>query len=128
MASVFISHPGADAVVATQLAGELRRRGHDVWLDSWKIDIGDSIVDRINEGLSTASHLILCYSGSDDAAPWMNREWMATLARQLNGASVRLIPVRLTGGYPPAILADIQYADLVEDWQAGVNALNYALG
>ena len=127
MAEVFISHRGADKVLASKLADELRGRGHTVWLDVWKINVGDSIVGKIDEGLSTASHLVVCYSSETSAAPWMDQEWMSALARQLSGASVRLLPARLTGGNPPAILADIQYADLVKDWQSGIEALDHAL-
>jgi hypothetical protein len=127
MATVFISHRGDDTDVAERLASVLRHRGHDVWLDVWKIDVGDSIVARINEGLSGASYLVLCYSDAGISAPWMSREWMSALAQQLNGVPVRLLPVRLTGGSPPAILADIKYADLVADWSSGIDALCAAL-
>lgn len=123
MASVFISHRGVDQDAAERLAMELRKRGHVVWLDTWKINVGDSIVERVNEGLSDSSYLVLCYSDAGSMSPWMSREWMSTLARQLNGAQVRLLPVRLTGDAPPAILADLKYADLVADWSSGVDAL-----
>lgn len=123
MASVFISHRGVDQDAAERLAMELRNRGHVVWLDTWKINIGESIVERVNEGLSDSSYLVLCYSDAGSTSPWMSREWMSTLARQLNGAQVRLLPVRLTGDAPPAILADLKYADLVADWSSGVDAL-----
>ena len=123
MANVFISHRGADAAEAEKLASEVRRRGHEVWLDTWNIHIGDSIIERINEGLSDSSYFVLCYSGSGILAPWMSREWMAALALQLNAQGIRVLPVLLTGGGPPAILADIKFADLVTDWQGGVNAL-----
>lgn len=123
MASVFVSHRGADQDAAERLARELRSRGHVVWLDAWKINIGDSVVERINDGLSGSSYLVLCYSDAGSTSPWMSREWMSTLARQLEGARARLLPVRLTGGSPPAILADLKYADLVADWSSGVNAL-----
>lgn len=123
MASVFISHRGVDQDAAERLAMELRKRGHVVWLDTWKINVGDPIVERVNEGLSDSSYLVLCYSDAGSMSPWMSREWMSTLARQLNGAQVRLLPVRLTGDAPPAILADLKYADLVADWSSGVDAL-----
>lgn len=123
MASVFISHRRVDQDAAERLAMELRNRGHVVWLDTWKINTGDSIVERVNEGLSDSSYLVLCYSGAGSTSSWMSREWMSTLARQLNGAQVRLLPVRLTGNAPPAILADLKYADLVADWSSGVDAL-----
>jgi hypothetical protein len=123
MANVFVSHRGADAEPARLLAEEIRAAGHEVWLDEWKIDIGDSIVGRIDEGLSQASHVVLCYSSAAGAPAWMNIEWHSTLARQLDNHGVKLLPVRLTGGEPPAILADIKYADLLTDWKSGLNAL-----
>lgn len=52
---------------------------------------------------------------------------MAMLAQQLNGYGVRVLPVRLSGGKPPAILADIKYADLVEDWDKGLALLLKAM-
>jgi hypothetical protein len=124
MARVFISHRGADASEAQRLAAELRRRGHDVWLDSWMIDIGDSIVERMNEGLSSSSYLVMCYSSNGTLTPWMSREWMSALARQLSGEKISLLPVLLAGGgKPPAILWDIKFANLAADWQQGVDAL-----
>ena len=53
----------------------------------------------------------------------MGREWMSALARQLNGHGIKLLPVLLTGGEPPAILADVKYADLVKNWSRGIAEL-----
>lgn len=127
LANLFISHRGADANKAERLAEELRARGHQVWLDRWEIQVGDSVVGKINEGLEGTAYLILCYSNQDVLAPWIGREWMSALARQLNGRGVRLLPVRLTGGSPPAILDDIRYADLVADWASGIKELLAAI-
>ena len=38
----------------------------------------------------------------------------------MEGKGIKILPVLLTGGKPPAILADIKYADLVKDWPGGV--------
>jgi hypothetical protein len=127
MSNVFISHRGDDTQQAEQLATEIRHVGHKVWLDAWKIDMGDSIVERINEGLEGATYMVVCYSSSGVTAPWMSREWMSALARQLNGYSIKLLPVVLTGGEPPAILADVKYANLVKDWQQGIAQLLHAI-
>ena len=51
MAKVFICHRGADTALAERLAAEIRAVGHDVWLDLWKIGIGDSVVSEIDKGL-----------------------------------------------------------------------------
>jgi hypothetical protein len=127
MANVFISHRGSDLVPAERLASELKAVGHDVWLDEWELQIGDSIVGRMDAGLSGATYVVLCYSAQGVSAPWMSREWTSALARQLNGASVKLLPVVLTGGSPPAILADIKYVDLTKDWASGVQQLLRAI-
>ena len=127
MASVFVSHRRADAEAAEKLALELRSAGHVVWLDEWEINVGDSIVDKMHKGLECATHVVLCYSDIGVNAPWTSREWMSALARQLEGAGVTILPVRLTGGDPPAILADIRYADLAKDWQSGIKELLRAI-
>jgi hypothetical protein len=127
MANVFISHRGCDDALAAQLAGEIRTAGHDIWIDEERIDIGDSIVQRINEGLEGASYLVLCCSSAGVMSPWMSREWMSALARQLNGAGVKVLPVRLSGGDLPAILADVKYADTAADWANGVGQLLKAI-
>jgi hypothetical protein len=120
LAKVFISYRGSDLPEAERLAEEIRRAGHDVWLDEWAIGLGDSIVGRMNEGLRDAGYLLLCYSSSGVESPWMGREWMSYLARQLNGSRCKILPLLLTGGSPPPILDDLKYADLTRDWAAGV--------
>jgi len=125
--NVFISYRRSDFNAAERLAIEIRKHGHQVWLDEWKVNLGDSIVARMNEGLEAADYVVMCYSSSGATSPWMSREWMSALARQLEGHKVRLLPVVLTGGDPPPILADIVYVDLVKDWSNGVAKLLVAI-
>lgn len=126
MANVFISHRKIDGEQAEKLGKEVQNAGHDVWFDEWKIDVGDSIVERVDEGLEGLNYLVLCYSASD-MSPWVNREWMSVLARQLSGHEVKILPVLLTGGKRPAILADIKYADFTKDWSKGLSDLLRAI-
>lgn len=127
MSHVFISHRSDDAQEAEQLAIDIQSANHNVWLDEWEIDLGDSIIARMNEGLEGATYVILCYSAHGNMSPWMGREWMSVLARQLNGVNVKIVPVLLSGGKPPAILADIKYADLSMDWEFGVTQILKAI-
>ena len=123
MAAIFISHRKTDDTKALQLAEDLRKAGHNVWIDEWAIDIGDSLIGRMQEGLQESAYLVLCYSGAGVLSPWMSREWMSALARQLNGSNVKILPVMLTGNEIPAILADIYTADLRRDWDKGLELL-----
>lgn len=127
MSNVFISHRMQDAAQAERLAEAIRDAGHRVWFDGWEIGIGDSIVARIDEGLQGASYLVLCYSSSGTGSQWISREWMSALSRQLNGRGIKLLPVNLTGGEPPAILDDLKWADLVKDWDKGLSELLKAI-
>jgi hypothetical protein len=129
VAKVFVSHRGVDAAPAGRLADELRAAGHDVWLDADEIKVGDSVVEKIDAGLASLDVLVLCLSADDDGVhtTWMIREWAPALARQLAGHRVAILPVVLTGGRLPAVLADIKAADLVTDWKAGIGALLRAI-
>lgn len=125
--AAFISHRGSDSPQAERLARALRDKGFDVWLDLDEIKPGDSIIARMNEGLERASHLLLLYSDDATEGAWMDREWLSFLARQLNGADVKVIPVRIGRSLGPALLADVKYVDLVTNWSAGVRALEDVL-
>lgn len=126
MANVFLCHRKVDSVLVEQLAVVLEKAGHNIWFDEWVIGIGDSIVAEIEKGLAGMAYLVLCYS-SEGASDWTDREWHSTLNRQLSGHSVKVLPVRLSGGVPPAILSDIKYADLVDNWEEGSRALLKAI-
>jgi hypothetical protein len=127
MPNVFISHRLSDNAQAELLAIDIRNAGHKVWLDLWEIGIGDSITGRMNEGLEGSSYIVLCYSDAGILSPWISQEWLNALARQLNGEGVKILPVRLTGGKPPAILAGVKYADFVNDWAKALAELLRAI-
>jgi len=124
---VFICYRGADAKLAERLASELKTKGgHDVWLDRWEIEAGDSIVGRINEGLSGNIALILCVSSAGPSS-WTESEWNSVFARKLNGETVKVLPALLTGREIPSFMRHIKFANLIDDWDAGVAALLKAL-
>ena len=127
MAEVFISHRSADLRVARRLAEDLRVLGHNVWLDDDEIRVGDSILDGMNAGLLKADFVVVCYSDVTPSGPWMDREWLSALARQLDGLGVKLLPAKIAGSCGPAILSDIKYANFSANWQAGLYALAAAM-
>ncbi|ALG10043.1 toll/interleukin-1 receptor domain-containing protein [Kibdelosporangium phytohabitans] len=127
MAAVFISYRSTDHAEAERLAVDLRGHGHQVWLDTWELRPGDSVVQKMDDGLAAAQYLVLCYSTNSTRSPWQSREWMSALHRQVSGKGVKLLPVILAGGEAPAILADIKHVDLGADWAEGVRALAAAM-
>ena len=124
---VFISHRTADAAEAEQLAEALRARGVDVRLDIWEVTVGDSIVGWMNDAVQDVSFVALCYSRHGLDAPWVALEWQAALTRQLNGESIKLLPVYLTGREGPPILDPYKAADWMSDPKQAVDDLVRAI-
>ena len=86
-----------------------------MWLDQWEIRVGDSIVEKINDALTSASHLAVLLSTVSVTRPWVTKEFSAALMLQLADRAIRVLPIRLDGCTVPAILADLRYADCRSD-------------
>lgn len=127
MAAVFVSHRSCDASAAIRLAEAIRGAGHSVWIDEWNLTIGSSVIGGMNAGLTAADYVVVCYSEQGIESPWMAREWMSTLARQLEGHPVKILPAVLSGS-GAAILADLKHADLAGNWDRGIRDLLAAMG
>ena len=72
---VFISHASEDKDrFVTSFATKLRENGVDAWFDRWEILPGDSLVDKINEGLKEAQAVIIILSNFSVNKPWVREE------------------------------------------------------
>lgn len=126
LARVFISHRSADTAKANRLANLLTKAGHQVTFDVWELEVGDSIPSWMNHALGGVDYVVVCLS-SLGLASWMSSEVWSAYSRQLNGQSIKLLPVRFRDGQIPPLLADIKYADLAKDWKFGVTELLRAI-
>lgn len=124
---LFVCHASEDKSTALAFADFLRERGTDVWLDQWEIRVGDSIVQKINDALSEATHLAILLSSVSVTKPWVRRELSSALMRQLTDSSVSVLPLVLDDCAIPAILADIRFADCRRDRESGFSEALQAL-
>lgn len=53
MSKVFLSHTSKDKPFVRKLANDLRSYGHTVWIDEAEINIGDSLINKIRDGLDS---------------------------------------------------------------------------
>ena len=51
MSSVFISYSHKDKSFVKMLANDLRYNGHTVWIDDAEVLVGDSLVEKICDGI-----------------------------------------------------------------------------
>jgi predicted nucleotide-binding protein len=74
MRTVFISYSSKDRDFAERLATDLRASGAGVWFDQWEIKVGDSITQKINDGIHDNDYLAVVLSPDSVASHWVRKE------------------------------------------------------
>lgn len=92
---VFLSHSAKDKAVVRDIAEGLRNDGLRVWLDDWEIRPGDSIPEKIEEGLEHSRVLVLCMSANAFGSDWAQLEAGTFRFRDPLNKERRFIPLRL---------------------------------
>jgi hypothetical protein len=124
---VFISHASADKPTVKAIAQALTDSGVKVWLDEADIRVGESIAEGITSGLVSSDLLLLAFSHQALQSRWVNRELNAFFMIAMSSGKP-IVPCRLDDSDPPALLADIKYADFRDDFTVGMTALLGAVG
>jgi hypothetical protein len=124
---LFICHASEDKPFVESLCSYLDARDVPVWYDRREIKVGQSIVQRINEGLDSASHLVIVLSKRSVEKPWVQRELSSAVMLQLSKKRVTVLPIRLDDCAIPSIIADIKYADAREGMASVIRDLAHAL-
>ena len=119
----FLSYGGEDRELAEKIAKALRGKGIDTWLDKWCIRSGDSLRQKIDEGLGKCTHFIVLLTPTSLTKPWVNQEMDAGLVRKIRD-QCRFIPLRhdLAAENLPPLLSGIFSPDL-SDFEAGLKQL-----
>jgi len=93
-ADVFISHASEDKdAVAKPIAEELRRRGYRVWYDEFVLQIGDSLSEQIDLGLSRCRFGLVILSHNFFSKRWPKRELEGLTSREVAGERKIILPV-----------------------------------
>lgn len=120
---VFISYSHADRPFVERLANDLLLRRILVWWDEWEIKVGESLLQKLQEGISTASNLVVVLSPNSVESPWVTEELNAALTRQLRERRVIVLPVLVEDCQIPPFLQDKRYADFRESYEFGLGEL-----
>jgi hypothetical protein len=89
----FLSHSHQDRALAHDLGKRLRSAGVDIWVDSWEISPGDSIVQKIfEEGLRDCGLFIILLTQASIKSNWVRHELDSAIVQRLSGAT-RVVPV-----------------------------------
>lgn len=121
MARVFISHSSKDKAIATRIAEDLRAEGHWVWLDAWRIMVGQCIVREIEEGIEAADFVLLLLSNHAVESQWVDREWRAAYWDEVKEDSIVILPACIEQCRIPKLLQTKKYAAIYESYERGLD-------
>ena len=124
---VFIAHASENKSSARKIAEKLSKNGYQAWFDEWEIKVGDSIVDKINDGIKESSFMVILFSKDSVDKPWVRKEMNSGFMVELNKRKVFVLPALLEDCEIPPLFSDKRYADFTKSFDAGFDELIKAL-
>jgi hypothetical protein len=130
MSSIFLSHSHTDKPFARRLASDLRRCGHIVWIDEAEILIGDSLIEKIREGIDSVDFVAAILSSESIDSAWVKKELDLASNREIDEKRVVVLPILLDDVELPGFLKGKCYADFRDEdqYQLSIDALLKRLG
>lgn len=119
----FLSHSSLDKPFIRQLAGDLIANGVDVWLDEQRIRVGESIPEKIAQGLADSDYFLIALSQHSAASEWVKKELNNALVSEVQRRKVHILPLKLDDVEIPLIIRDKKYADFSKSYKSGLDDL-----
>ena len=115
MGSLFLSHSSKDKPFVRKLSNDLQRMGHYTWIDEAEIKVGDSLIEKIQNGIAETDYLGVVLSRNSIESEWVKREVNIALTQEINGKFYKVLPIRIDDCRIPLFLSDKKYADFTTD-------------
>jgi len=121
--AIFISYSHLDKDFVTELASSLVKSNANVWVDEWELNVGDSLIDRIQTAIETAGALLVVLSKASVESEWCKKELNAGLIRELEEKRVLVLPLLKEDCKIPTFLREKMYADFRGEFADGFRVL-----
>ncbi|MDP1720740.1 MAG: toll/interleukin-1 receptor domain-containing protein [Candidatus Nanopelagicaceae bacterium] len=110
---IFLSHTSVDKPVVEEIAVRLRDifPSHEIFYDSWSIQPGDGIIDRMNEALAQCKLFLFFVSKHSLQSKMVELEWQNALYKATKG-EMKIVPVKMDDCFMPVLLTQNLYIDL----------------
>jgi len=120
---VFISHAFENKPIAKKIAEDLTNNGYRAWFDEWEIKVGDSIVEKINEGIKDTAFMIVLFSRCSVEKSWVKKEMNAGFVEELKRKKIYVLPALIEDCDIPPLFSDKRYADFTVSYELGINEI-----
>ena len=113
MPQIFISHNYKDKIVVEPIALRLASvfGKENVFYDSWSIQPGEGIIDKMGQGLFDCDFFFFFVSKNSLQSKMVKLEWQNALYKTTN-SKIKLIPVKLDDCLMPDLLMQTLYIDI----------------
>jgi hypothetical protein len=124
---VFLCHSSGDKHFVDRLASDLEKVNIGVWYDKWEIRVGDSLIEKIQEGLENNDYLAIILSPASVDSEWVRRELNSALMKEIKEKKIVVLPCLLRNCSIPTFLSEKKYADFRESYEVGFEDLLLAV-
>ena len=119
----FLSHSSKDKAFIRQLAADLTKNNVTVWLDEQMIKVGDSIADKISQGLAESDYFLVALSDNSVQSEWVKKELNHALISEIEEKEVKVLPLLLSNCEIPPLIKEKKYADFSQSYKSGLKQL-----
>lgn len=113
---IFLSHNSEDKEFVRKLKKSLNEKGVTrVWVDEAEILIGDSLIQKIDEGLKQTEYFGIVLSSNSIKSPWVQKELEQAMMREISTKSVKVLPLLLEECELPPFIEGKLYANFTSD-------------
>lgn len=115
--TIFLSHSSKDKNVVDKIFNEIQKHNIRAWYDKYEIEPGDSITDKINDGLNNSDIGILCISRNFLNSEWAKGELKYFIQRRMRSVKKDFICLNFDVPHDelPPLVQDYKYIDMKED-------------
>jgi hypothetical protein len=117
--AIFISYSHQNKDFVDKLAAHLVKHKARVWIDRWELNVGDSIIDRIQNAIQESDALIVVVSKASMDSQWCKKELSSGFLRELEEKRIVVMPLLLEDCEMPIFLRGKKYADFRKDFNEG---------
>src|SRR2546427_5774125 len=109
MPKIFISYTIKDQAFAKNLESSLASEGADVWLDERRLQVGDSLIEKISEAINASDYIVAVLSKSSVNSKWVQNELLWGMTRERELGTTVILPVVIEECEIPSFLKDKHY-------------------
>jgi hypothetical protein len=109
--NLFLSHNRADKEFVRRLASDLDTQGLGCWLDEAEIKTGESLIEKIREGIDRVDYVAVVLSPDSVASEWVRKEVDVAMSQEIAGKKVKVLPVLYRKCELPGFLLGKKYVD-----------------